>query len=239
MRPTLEIPYSEGTYTVSPGKIVALGLNYRDHIKESTSVKVRGFDAVEPAEPVLFPKLPGSIIGNRDTIRLPEILADYAFPDERTDYEGELALIISKTGFCIPVESAFEHILGFTCANDVSQRNIQNGDRSGWFRGKCFDTFLPLGPRIVPPSQLSDPQNVRIQTRLNGEIVQDGNTAQMIASIDRIVAYVSRNFTLHEGDIILTGTPAGVGPIAHDDRVEVEIEGIGILANAVVDPRHE
>lgn len=237
MRTALELPCSGGLYKVSPGKIIALGLNYREHIQESVSVKVRGFDTSEPSEPVLFPKLPDSIIGNDDAIRLPVILGEYRFSDERTDYEGELAVIIGKEGIDIPVDSAREYVYGFTCANDVSQRNIQNGDRSGWFRGKCFDTFLPLGPRVVPAEEIGDPGNLRIQTRLNGQVVQAGNTAQMITPLDQIVSFVSRNFRLYEGDIILTGTPAGVGPIAHGDVVEVEIEGIGTLRNPVIDPR--
>jgi 2-keto-4-pentenoate hydratase/2-oxohepta-3-ene-1,7-dioic acid hydratase in catechol pathway len=237
MKPVLEIPCARGVYSVTPSKIVALGLNYRDHIKESPSVKVRGFDLEEPDEPVLFPKLAGCVIGNGDAIRLPEILGEYRFPDERTDYEGELAIIIGKDGIRIPPESALDHVFGFTCANDVSQRNIQNGDRSGWYRGKCFDTFLPLGPRVVPAAELPDPRNLRIETRLNGTVVQSGNTAQMITPIEDIIAFVSRNFALREGDIILTGTPSGVGPISHGDVVEIEIKGIGTLRNPVVDPR--
>lgn len=237
MRRVLELASSVGPYRVSPGKIIALGLNYREHIQESVSVKVRGFDTTVPVEPVLFPKLADSIIGNDDAIRLPEILGEYAYPDERTDYEGEMAVIVGREGYNIPAEVALEHVYGFTCANDVSQRNIQNGDRSGWFRGKCFDTFLPLGPRVVLVQEIGDPGNLGIQTRLNGKVVQEGNTAQMITPLNRIISYVSRNFRLYEGDIILTGTPAGVGPLVHGDTVEVEIEGIGVLRNPVVDPR--
>lgn len=237
MKPVLEITCETGMYAVSPSKIVALGLNYRDHILESPSVKVRGFDLEEPDEPVLFPKLPGCIVGDGDPIRLPEILADYVFPQERTDYEGELAIIIGKSGYRIPRERAMEHVFGFTCANDISQRNIQNGDRSGWYRGKCFDTFLPLGPRVVKTADIPDPQDLWIETRLNGTVVQRGNTAQMITPVEEIIAFVSRNFALQEGDIILTGTPSGVGPISHGDVVEVEIEGIGVLRNPVLDPR--
>lgn len=237
MRQVLEIPCSSGVYTVAPGKIIALGLNYREHIQESVSVKVRGFDDVEPEEPVLFPKHVDSVIGTGQAIQLPEILGDYRFPDERTDYEGELAIIIGRDGYRISPETALDYVFGFTCANDVSQRNLQNGDRSGWYRGKCFDTFLPLGPQIVLRSELPDPQNLAIETRLNGKTVQTGNTSQMIVPLDRIIAFVSRNFALYEGDIILTGTPSGVGPIAHGDVVEVEIEGIGVLSNPVFDPR--
>jgi len=238
MNSRLTLDLAGSRYTVAPGKVIALGLNYREHIKESVSVRVRGFDQVEPEEPILFPKLPSAIVGDGDSIRIPAILGDYAYgEDERTDYEGELAVIIGTGGRDIPVDRAMEHVLGYSCANDVSQRNIQNGDRSGWFRGKSFDTFLPLGPRIVPVSEIPDVQNLRIETRLNGKTVQSGNTAQMIFPVAETIAFVSRNFTLEEGDIILTGTPSGIGPIAHGDLVEIEIESIGVLRNPVEDPR--
>ena len=237
MKRALELAYSGGVYQLAPSKVIALGPNYREHIKESVSVKVRGFDPVEPAEPVLFPKLPSSIVGHDDPIRLPRILADYRFDEERTDYEGELAVIIGREGVDIPVERAMEYVLGYACADDVSQRNIQNGDRSGWFRGKSFDTFLPIGPRMVTPEEIGDPQNLAIVTRRNGEVVQEGNTGEMILPVAETIHYVSRNFTLLPGDVLLTGTPAGVGPIAHGDVIEVEIEKIGTLRNAVVDSR--
>lgn len=237
MKSRLSLELAGKTYEVAAGKVIALGLNYREHIKESPSVKVRGFDLVEPEEPVLFPKLPTAIIGDGDAIRLPAILADYAFEDERNDYEGELAVIIGTGGTNIPIDRAMEHILGYTCSNDVSQRNIQNGDRAGWFRGKSFDTFLPLGPRIVPAERIGNVQNLAIETRLNGKTVQSGNTGQMIFPIAETIAFVSRNFTLEAGDIILTGTPSGIGAIKHGDVVEVEIESIGVLRNPVEDPR--
>ncbi|WP_103681062.1 fumarylacetoacetate hydrolase family protein [Alkalispirochaeta sphaeroplastigenens] len=238
MKRVLNLPCAGGgTYTVEPEKIIALGLNYHDHIQESLSVKVQGFGTDVPPEPVLFPKLPSSIIGPGEAIRLPRILEDYSFQEERTDYEGELAIIIGREGCDIPPSRAGEYIFGFTCANDVSQRNLQNGDRSGWFRGKSFDTFLPLGPRIVPAGEMPNPQDLEIITRRNGQVVQKGSTARMITPIGEIISFVSRNFTLREGDIILTGTPAGVGPLAHGDVIEVEIQGIGVLQNPVLDPR--
>ncbi len=239
MERPFELPSSQGPYTIAPSKIIALGLNYRDHIQESVSVNVRGFDPVEPTEPVIFPKSPSALIPSGAAIRLPAILGDYQFPDERTDYEGELAVIIGRQGFAIPQARALDYVLGYTCANDVSQRNVQNGDRTGWFRGKSFDTFLPLGPRIVLRDELKDPQNLQITTRLNGKMVQTGFTGQMIFAIPEMIAWISRNFTLFPGDIILTGTPAGVGPIAHGDTVEVEIQQIGILENPVVDSRND
>ncbi len=233
----LSLEYDNTRYTVAPSKVVALGLNYRAHIKESVSVRVKGFDTTEPDEPVLFPKLPSSIIGPDESIRIPAVLDTYSFNEERTDYEGELAVIIGTGGRDIAVADAIDHVLGFTCANDVSQRNIQNADRSGWFRGKSFDTFLPLGPRIVPAYKIPNVQDLVVKTRLNGVVVQEGNTGQMIFPIAETIAFVSRNFTLMEGDIILTGTPAGVGPLRHGDVVEVEIESIGVLRNRVEDPR--
>lgn len=181
--------------------------------------------------------MPSAIVGPGDAIVLPKILGDYRFADERTDYEGELAVIVGKECRDISKENALEYVLGVTCANDVSQRNIQNGDRSGWFRGKSFDTFLPLGPRIVPLTEIDDVQNLRLRTRINGETVQDGNTEQMIFPVAETIAFISRNFTLFPGDIILTGTPAGVGPLKGGDAIDVEIDGIGTLSNTVVDPR--
>jgi len=230
---TLAIAGEEATYTVRPGKILALGLNYLEHIAESPSVKVQGFDKTTPEEPVVFTKTINTICASGDPIVIPAILESYRFEEPRTDYEGELALFVGKGGKNISEEKALDHVYGYTCANDVSQRNIQNGDRSGWFRGKSFDTFLPLGPVVVPAKGLADPQKLSIRTRLNGRVVQDSNTEQMIFKIPEIISFLSRNFTLEEGDLILTGTPSGVGPIAEGDSVEVEIEGIGILENPV------
>ncbi|MFW5729430.1 MAG: fumarylacetoacetate hydrolase family protein [Spirochaetota bacterium] len=221
-------------YVLHPSKIVCLGLNYRAHIAESLSVKASGRAPDEPAEPVIFPKTPNVLIGSGETIHLPAILGTYDFGEPRTDYEGEMALIIGTTCKNVPPEDAMRYILGFTCFNDVSQRNIQNGDRSGWFRGKSFDTFGPIGPRLVLQEDLGDPQRLHIETRLNGAVVQQSNTSEMIFDVPAIVSFISRNFTLEEGDVIVTGTPSGVGPLSPGDIVEVEIEGIGTLANPVV-----
>ncbi len=222
-------------YTLAPTKIIALGLNYREHIAESQSVKVQGFTDEIPSEPVLFPKTPNTLIGPDAPIVIPKFLKEYGFENLRVDYEGELALIISKQGKHIPEEKALDFILGFTVMNDVSQRNLQNSDRSGWFRGKSLDTFGPIGPCIVPPDELGNPKNLHIQTRLNHRVVQDASTAQMIFSIPQIIAFISKNFTLMPGDIILTGTPSGVGRLTHGDVIEVEIEKIGTLRNTVVE----
>jgi 2-keto-4-pentenoate hydratase/2-oxohepta-3-ene-1,7-dioic acid hydratase in catechol pathway len=223
------------TYTVNPSKLIALGLNYRAHIAESLSVKVKGFTEEVPAEPLLFPKTPNVLIGPDQPIVIPRFLKDYGFDDPRTDYEAELALIIADRCKDVAPDDALNHIFGYTCMNDVSQRNIQNGDRCGWFRGKSLDTFGPIGPCVVLAKDLPDPQNLAICCRLNGSTVQESNTSQMIFAIPEIVAFVSKNLTLMAGDIILTGTPSGVGPLHHGDIVEVDIEQIGVLKNSVVD----
>ncbi|MEJ2137817.1 MAG: fumarylacetoacetate hydrolase family protein, partial [Desulfofustis sp.] len=128
---------------------------------------------------------------------------------------------------------AYDHILGYTCFNDVSQRNFQKHDQAGWFRGKSLDTFGPIGPRVVTHEEIGDPQNLAIQTRLNGEVVQDANTSLMFFPIRETIAFISKQFTLVQGDLIVTGTPKGVGPLAPGDVVEVEIDKIGVLKNPV------
>ncbi len=222
-------------YGISPTKIIALGLNYRSHIAESHSVKVRGFTEEVPEEPILFPKTPNVLIGPGEQIVIPRFLLDYKFDELRTDYEAELAVIIRKRCKDVSPEEALSCVYGYTCMNDVSQRNIQTGDRSGWFRGKSLDTFGPIGPRIVLQEDIGDSQNLRIQCRLNGKTVQDGNTSQMIFTLPEIISFVSRNFTLMPGDIIATGTPSGVGRLRHGDTVEIEIEKIGTLSNPVIE----
>jgi 2-keto-4-pentenoate hydratase/2-oxohepta-3-ene-1,7-dioic acid hydratase in catechol pathway len=231
---SLPVAGRSAPYTVAPSKIIALGLNYREHIAESHSVKVQGFTQEIPVEPVLFPKTPNVLIGPEMPIVIPKFLETYGFDEIRVDYEAELALIMGKRCKDLPAESALAHIMGFTCMNDVSQRNLQTSDRSGWFRGKSLDTFGPIGPRIVPPEEIGDVQHLDLTCRLNGKTVQQGNTAQMIFPVTEIVSFVSRNFTLLPGDIILTGTPSGVGPLTPGDVVEVEIEKIGTLRNPVM-----
>ncbi len=222
-------------YEINPSKIIALGLNYRSHIAESHSVKVRGFTEEIPEEPILFPKTPNVLIGPNEPIIIPAFLLDYGFEDLRTDYEAELAVIIGKKCRRASPGNALDHVLGYTCINDVSQRNLQTGDRSGWFRGKSLDTFGPIGPQMVLRRDIGNAQDLRIQCRLNGRVVQDASTAQMIFPLDQIIAFISKNFTLLPGDIIATGTPAGVGRIRHGDLVEIEIEKIGVLSNPVVE----
>ncbi len=233
--PAIELPVAgeSASYTVAPTKVIALGLNYRDHIAESESVRVQGFTKEEPEEPVLFPKLPSCLVGHEQPIVIPSIVTEYAFEESRTDYEGELAVVFERECRNVDEGDALSYVKGLTCMNDVSQRNIQTGDRSGWWRGKSFDTFGPIGPVLVPLDQITDIQNLSIETRLNGKTVQSSNTRQMIFSVAYTISFVSRNFTIYPGDILLTGTPSGVGPINHSDIVEVEIGEIGILRNPV------
>ncbi len=231
----IELPVAgqEALYALNPSKIICLGLNYHDHIKESRSVMAAGREFKRPNEPVLFNKTPNTLLAPGEAIQLPAIVDEYGYEAPRTDLEAELAIIIGKQGKHISPDAVFDYILGYTCLNDVSQRDIQSADQSGWFRGKSFDTFAPVGPRIVLCADLSDPGNLNIESRINGKTAQQANTSLMIFDIPAIVAFVSRNFTLYPGDIISTGTPAGVSPIKAGDMTEIEIEGIGVLSNPV------
>ncbi|QIM18294.1 fumarylacetoacetate hydrolase family protein [Leucobacter coleopterorum] len=201
-------------------KVVCVGKNYLDHVEEMRGV-TGGSDA-PPAEPLLFLKPNTSVIGPEDTIVRPAV-------SDRVEHEGELAIVIGAMAKDVSEEDALKYVFGFTCANDVTARDIQIKDGQ-WTRGKGFDTFCPLGPIIETDPDLSD---ARVVTRVNGEVRQDGRTSQLIHSLPKIVSYASQAFTLLPGDVILTGTPAGVGLLESGDVVEVEIEGIGILRNSV------
>lgn len=229
----LQLPLagSDRKITINPSKIIAVGLNYREHVKESMSFGDK--EQSVPTEPVLFAKTPNVIIGPDEPILIPAHVREYKYPDERVDPECELAIIIGKRGRHIPLEKAFEYVLGYTCFNDVSQRNIQKSDPSGWFRGKSFDTFGPIGPVIVTHNDIGDPQVLDVICRINGVVKQSGNTRQMIFSVPVLISYISKQFTLEEGDVIATGTPSGISPIVPGDIVEVEVEKIGILRNPV------
>jgi 2-keto-4-pentenoate hydratase/2-oxohepta-3-ene-1,7-dioic acid hydratase in catechol pathway len=227
----LPIAGTDSFYTVNPSKIIAVGLNYSEHVKESLSFDHKKLGL--PKEPVLFAKTPNVLIGPEESIVLPAHIGEYGFPEPRTDPEAELALIISKRGRHIREEDALEYVLGYTCFNDVSQRNIQKNDASGWFRGKSFDSFGPVGPRIVLAKDLKNPQNLALSLRINGEIKQKGNTSEMLFPVAALIAYISKQFTLEEGDLIATGTPPGISPVKDGDIVEIEIEGIGVLRNPV------
>jgi len=230
----LPILNSDDKYEVNPEKIIALGLNYSEHVKESAVLHKEIFDKKLPTEPVLFPKTPNVLIGNDDSIIIPAFLrTDYDFKEFRVDYEAELALIIKDRCKNVSVDEALEHVLGYTCMNDVSMRNIQLCDKSGWFRGKSIDSFGPIGPVLVLSGDISDPHSLNIRCRLNGKVVQNSNTKNMIFTIPKMISFISKHFTLEAGDIILTGTPDGIGPIKHGDIVEVEIDGIGTLRNPV------
>ena len=207
----------------NPSKIVALGLNYMDHIKESKGKP--------PESPLIFAKFPSSLIGHNDYITWDANLT------KKVDFEAELAVIIGKTIYNCPKDRAMEAIFGYTCANDVSARDLQFGDGQ-WVRGKSLDTFCPLGPWIVTADDIPDPHSLGIRSRLNSRIMQDSNTSMMIFRIPDLISFISKHFTLIPGDIIRTGTPHGVGtfrdpPIymKDGDEVIVEIEKIGRLAN--------
>ena len=217
---------------VNPSKIIAVGLNYRDHVTEAKAYVDKSFEL--PSEPILFAKTNNVLAGPGENIIIPSLVKEYNFHNPRVDPEAELAIIIGKKGRHIPAEKAFEYVLGYTCFNDVSQRNIQKHDSSGWFRGKSFDTFGPIGPVIVSHNDIGDPQALAICCRINGVVKQSANTGDMIFSIPVLISFISKQFTLEEGDIIATGTPSGISPIVPGDTVEVEIEKIGILKNTVV-----
>lgn len=229
----IELPLAGTGRTVrlAPSKILAVGLNYRDHVKEADAFDLRKLE--EPKEPVLFAKTPNVLVGPGSPILIPAILADYGFPSPRVDHEAELGVVIGRRCKNVAEGEALSCVLGYTCCNDVSQRDLQKADVSGWFRGKSFDTFGPVGPVVVPASAVRDPQDLAVCCRVNGVLRQSASTADMIFSVARIVAFASRNFTLEEGDLIMTGTPSGVGPLVPGDVVEVEIEGIGVLRNPV------
>lgn len=196
-------------------KIVAVGLNYTDHAKE--------LGMAVPAEPVIFLKPPTSIIRSGDKIVYPA-------QSQRVDYEAELAVVIKDRIRNISPPEARVHILGYTCANDVTARDLQRRDGQ-WTRAKSFDTFCPLGPIV---SDEIDPHNVALNLRVNGQLRQSGHTSNFIFNVYTLVSFISQVMTLLPGDVIITGTPAGVGSLAVGDLVEVEIEGIGRLSNAVV-----
>jgi len=224
----LDIPLagSPGAYRLMPSKIIALGLNYEDHVGESGSEV--------PAEPVIFSKTPNVLVGPGEPILIPAFLSSLGFGTVTVHYEAELAVVIGRRCRRIRAADAAGCILGLACFNDVSQRNLQFADRSGWFRGKSLDTFGPIGPRIVPLDLLPGWDDLEILCRLNGRVVQHSRTGRMIFGIPRIIEWISSQITLEQGDVIATGTPGGVGRITGGDFVEVEIEGIGTLGNPVV-----
>ena len=207
-----------------PGKIIAVGLNYLDHAGES--------QVETPTVPILFAKWSTCLAADGEPIVIPAGI-------DEVDWEAELAVVIGRTGRDIPVADALSYVSGYTCMNDVSARRVQR-DGVQWSPAKSFDTFGPIGPVVVPADQIPDPQGLHITARVNGELMQDSNTKHMIFSVADLIAYASRGTTLEVGDIISTGTPAGVGAfrstpvfLKPGDVVEIEIEGIGVLRNPV------
>ena len=202
---------------VLPTKVVAIGKNYADHARE--------MGGEPPDEPVIFLKPSTSVIGPGDPVARPVKLS------ERVDFEGELAVVIGRLCRDVPPERVSEVIFGYTCANDVTARDLQAKDGQ-WTRAKGVDTFCPLGPWIETGL---DPSDLELTTTVNGEVKQHARTSQLLHDVTAVVCYVTSVMTLLPGDILLTGTPAGIGPLVHGDRVSVAIQGIGALTNPVVD----
>ncbi len=207
-----------------PGKIVCVGLNYRDHAEE------QGTEL--PEAPLLFAKFPTALIGPGEPIVIPPIV-------RQADYEAELAVVIGARVKGVSKENALEAVRGYLCANDVSARDLQFGDGQ-WTRGKSPDTFCPVGPELIPAAEVPDPHALRIRAIVSGEVLQDSTTANLIFGIDEIISHASQTSTLEPGDLILTGTPAGVGIfrdpkrlLEDGDVVTIEIEGLGSLTNPV------
>lgn len=207
-----------------PGKIICVGLNYRDHAEEQ--------GAELPREPLLFAKWANALIGPGEPIVIPPMVT-------KADSEAELGVVIGSRVKGVSKESAFEAVRGYVCANDVSARDLQYADRQ-WTRGKSVDTFCPVGPMVLR-DEIPDPHALRIRAIVSGEVLQDSTTANLIFGIDDVIAFASRTMTLEPGDLILTGTPAGVGVfrdpqrlLRPGDEVTIEIERIGSLTNPVV-----
>jgi 2-keto-4-pentenoate hydratase/2-oxohepta-3-ene-1,7-dioic acid hydratase in catechol pathway len=199
---------------VHPGKIIALGLNYRDHAEEMK------FDL--PAEPMLFLKAPSSVIGPGQSIVHP-------VQSHRMDYEAELAVVIGRRAKAVPRSQALQYVLGYTCLNDVTARDLQAKDGQ-WARAKSFDTFCPLGPAIETDL---NPSDLAVEAWLNGQRKQASRTSRLVFDVPALIEYISAVMTLCPGDVIATGTPAGVGPLKPGDVIEIRIEGIGGLINSV------
>jgi 2-keto-4-pentenoate hydratase/2-oxohepta-3-ene-1,7-dioic acid hydratase in catechol pathway len=203
-----------------PGKVICIGLNYRDHAAES--------NMPIPSNPILFSKFATSIVGHDETVTLP-------VRSEKVDYEAELVAVIGRKARNVPVEKAYDYVLGYTCFNDLSARDFQFADVQ-WQRGKSADGFGPMGQYIATKDEIPDPQNLSIKLRLNGETMQNSTTGQMIFGVPELVSFISETITLEPGDVIATGTPPGVGfarkpPVflKKGDVTEVEIQGLGIL----------
>jgi 2-keto-4-pentenoate hydratase/2-oxohepta-3-ene-1,7-dioic acid hydratase in catechol pathway len=225
--PFKSIKFSDMEYTLDevkllapsvPSKLVCMGLNYRSHAKE--------FNQELPQAPLIFLKPPSSVIGPEDNIIYPQM-------SRRVDFEGELAVVIGKEASHVSPEKALDYVLGYTCFNDVTARDLQKVDGQ-WTRAKGFDTFAAFGPWIE--TEL-DPANTLIQSYLNGEQKQNGNTSDLIFPVKEIISFISRVMKLLPGDVIATGTPSGIGPMSPGDRIEIKIPSIGVLRNYLVKPQ--
>jgi 2-keto-4-pentenoate hydratase/2-oxohepta-3-ene-1,7-dioic acid hydratase in catechol pathway len=213
-----------------PGKIIGVGLNYRDHARETKKAI--------PTKPILFAKFSTSVTGPYDPI--------HVFPDisTRVDYEAELGVVIGQHASRVNAADALRYVFGYTALDDVSARDIQHGAEHGnqWVRGKSFDSFCPMGPAITTRDEVPDPQNLTVRATLNGKVLQDGNTSDMIFNVATLVSYISQGITLEPGDIIATGTPNGVGDartpplyLQKGDVIEIEVGNLGKLVNPVED----
>lgn len=207
-----------------PGKIIAIGKNYAEHAKETGSEP--------PKAPIIFAKFPSAIIATGEAITWSKSVT------EEVDWEGELAVVIGKKARHVSEEDALKYVFGYTIADDVSARDLQQRIDAQWTRAKSLDTFCPLGPWIVTADEIADPHNLSIKTKVNNKVMQDGNTKDFIFNIPTLVSYCSKMFTLEAGDLILTGTPSGVGMgmkppkyLKDGDTVEITIEGIGKISN--------
>jgi 2,4-didehydro-3-deoxy-L-rhamnonate hydrolase len=214
-----------GGATRWPQKIIAIGLNYRDHAEET--------GAQLPEKPIVFAKYPNTIAAPGENISIPPIT-------QQADYEAELGVIIGRPARNVSAESALEHVFGYINCNDVSSRDLQFSEGGQWTRSKSIDTFFPIGPYIATADEVPDPQALSVRCVLNGEVMQDGTTADMIFPVAELIAFLSTGMTLLPGDIISTGTPAGVGTardpkvfLKEGDEVTVEIQGLGTLTNPV------
>jgi 2,4-diketo-3-deoxy-L-fuconate hydrolase len=208
----------------TPGKIICIGLNYRDHALE-TGKPI-------PTEPIMFAKFANSVVPDGAHVAIPELT-------DETDWEAELGVVIGKTASRVSPEQALDHVAGYLCMNDLSARDLQ---RSGgqWTRGKAIDGFLPMGPMLVTADEVPDPQNLSIRCTVNGDVVQDSSTAQMVFGVAELISIISQTLTLEPGDCIATGTPPGVGMamtpprfLGESDVVTVEIEGLGVLTTTM------
>jgi len=217
-----------GDREIFPTKIICIGTNYMDHIEE-TKLPV-------PKEPVLFPKTLNCLITSGENIIYPKMLYNDRKLN-RVDYETELAFIIKDTCKNVSREEAFEHVLGYTVFNDITARKMQVKDIMGklpWFRSKSFDTFAPVGPRIVPHHEIGDPHDLKLELKVNGEIKQSSNTKHLLFKIPELLEYITKFFKMEKGDIVATGTPSGIGPVKLGDVIEASIEKIGTLVNSVI-----